>query len=472
MKNPGLLLLSALACLLGPFAQAASTVPTSGLLITRVNSQQWEVRLIAGSDMRQFSGVFEANMPFTNVTAVKLENRDAAKMLTATSLGTTLTVSPGGLDGVNFTVSGDAQLCLRDTGSSGVQLYLGDSLDGAIPVSAPVALTSADSCGGTAPTDLAATSGRKFHAGHYVALLRNGGSQKTMEQSIKEAPEVKGFVKRYTWRELEPKPGVYQFSEIKSDLAWAAANGKYLIVMIEDRTFTNEKAGPADFDSKYEQATRSGGWVVERWQPEVVTRWIAMVKALGKQFDSHPNFEGLATQETSLGIDSAKLKANNYSPERYRDSYIQILTAAAAAMPTSRVFWFMNFFAGNQSYIGSIAAAVAPKGVLMGGPDVWPDNKPLASRTYPFYTQYQGKMPLFAQVEPLCYDEPHMTLAPNGKPYLTKYWTMQELFNYARTKLHVNYMFWVRLPAPPVKGAYSWKDTWPIIRANATFTPS
>ena len=40
-----------------------------------------------------------------------------------------------------------------------------------------------------------------------------------------------------------------------------------------------------------------------RWSPYVVGRLNALIKAMGK-FDSHPNFEGIATQETSLGFDS------------------------------------------------------------------------------------------------------------------------------------------------------------------------
>jgi hypothetical protein len=465
MKHPRLLLLSTLACLTAPFAQAASTVPTSGLLITRVNSQQWEIRLVGGATAEQFSGTFESDLPFSSVTGVKLENPDSAKLLTATTLGTTLAVRPGGTDGVNFTVSADAKLCLRDAGSSGVQLYLGDAFDGAVPVSAPVPLTSFDSCGSVAPDPLAlATGGRKFHAGHYIALLRNGGSQKIMAQSIK--PGVKGFVKRYSWSALEPSKGVYDFAEIKSDLAWAAANGMQLIVMVEDRTFTPEKTIPV-YLQKYQLPSRSGGYCTVRWAPDVITAWIAMVQAMGKQFDSNPHFEGLATQETSLGFSSAQLNQFAFTPEKYRDGYIKELTAAAAAMPTSRIFWMMNFFYGNQSYIGQVASAVASKGVAMGGPDVWPDNKALASRTYPFYTQMFGKMPLFGQVEGLCYDEPHMTSG-----FKTKYWTMTELFNYARTKMHVNYMFWVRMPVAPAPGAYSWLDALKVVAANSTFTPS
>ena len=141
-----------------------------------------------------------------------------------------------------------------------------------------------------------------------------------------------------------------------------------------------------------------------------------------------------------MGLDAQTLNAFGYTPEKYRDAYINELTAASVSLPTSRVFWLMNFFVGNQSYIGSIASAVQSKGVVMGGPDVWPDNQSLESKVYPFYSQFYGKMPLFGQVESVCYSEPHMTSG-----YKTKYWTMQELFNFARSSMHVNYMFWVRV---------------------------
>src|SRR4030095_5549540 len=111
------------------------------------------------------------------------------------------------------------------------------------------------------------------------------------------------------------------------------------------------------------------------------------------------------------------LNTHGYTPEKYRDAYIRILSTAAASMPTSRVFWFMNFFPRNQNYIAAIANAVAAKGVVMGGPDVMPDNRSLKLRTYPFYDQSQYKMPPFGQVEPVCYAHQHATSG-----YRTKYW--------------------------------------------------
>ena len=57
----------------------------------------------------------------------------------------------------NFTVSADANLCLRDTGSSGVKIYLGTTLADAIPVTAPVALQGTDACGDATPEAHAAS---------------------------------------------------------------------------------------------------------------------------------------------------------------------------------------------------------------------------------------------------------------------------------------------------------------------------
>ena len=459
MKFCAMMFLS-LSAGIASFAGAQSVPPASGLLITQVNSQQWRIRMTSATSISRFSGVLESDMPITGVQSFQLENGDSAKLATANSLGATFAVWPGGTDGVDFTLSAGAKLCLRDTGSSGVPIYLGATLQDAIPVTAPVALASADACTGT-------TGGppppgpRKFHVGHWIVMDRGAESQALMQDAIR--PGVVGIVKRYTWLSLEPTQGAYQFSTIASDLAWAAANGMRLIVMIEDKTFVLERPDPPYLDA-YTPRNVAGGYTMARWSPTVVTRFNALIKALGAQFDKNNNFEGIATQETALQLDSQTLNAFGYTPEKYRDSYINTLTASTVSLPTSRVFWFMNFLVGNQAYIGSIASAVASTGVVMGGPDVRPDDQALQSRTYPFYTQFYGKMPLVGQVENSCYSEPHMTSG-----YQTKDWTMPELFAYARNNMHVNYMFWVRITKSSLPGAYTWADALPVIAAHPTF---
>jgi len=465
MKFSGMLLL-AMATIFSPFVVAANAPPTKGLLITRTSSEQWEVRLIAGGQAEQFSFQIDSDMPYSATSRVGANGTTSASLGSSKSIDAALSADAGSVDGVNFSVSPDAKLCIRDEGNSGVNIYLGDDLANAMEVTAPVALTSADACGDAvvsadAVTSALVTSGRKYHVGHWIVMGRGDDSQAMMQTAVK--PGVVGIMKRYTWRSLEPSQGVYQFGEIKSDLAWAAAHGMHLIVMIEYKTFRYEKAGPAYLD-KYEGHNNLGGFSLVLWNPTVTARYNALTKALGAQVDSNKNFEGIATQESAMSMDSSVLKQFGYTPEKYRDALISMLSNATVNLKTSRVFWLMNFIVGNQTYIGAVANAVKSKGVVMGGPDVWPDNKSLQSRTYPYYTQFYGKMPLFGQVENVCYSEPHMTSG-----YKTKYWTMLELFNYARTKLHVNYMFWVRVTRAANAQAYDWTDALPVIAAHPQF---
>ena len=313
-----------------------------------------------------------------------------------------------------------------------------------------------------APAAEAQTTTRKFHPGHYTVLLHSTGGQRYMDEVARQ-PGMVGLVKKYQWRELEPTQGSYDFAGIQADLNWAQAYGMQLIIMIEDKTFKLVRPNPAYLDS-LTPPNRANGYSMLRFHPTVVSRYKALTTALGKRFDSHPNFEGIAQQESALGLDSTTLQKYGYTAEKYRDALIASFTHALAAMPRSRVFWYQNYFVGNQTYIGQIAAATGPKGLVMAGPDVLPDKPSLVEKSYPYFTQYKDKMHLGIQVENICYMHEHKTSG-----YATKYWTPGELFAYARDKLHVDYMFWVRIPKEPVAGGYDWYDAVNVVRANPVF---
>jgi len=303
---------------------------------------------------------------------------------------------------------------------------------------------------------------RKFNPGHYSVILRvHNADQRYMDDARR--PGMRGITKKYTWRDLEPTQGNYNFSKIQADLYWAQAYGMQLIIMIEDKTFKLERPNPAYLD-KFAPRNRANGYTTIRWNPTVVTRYKALVTAMGKRFDSHPNFEGIAAQETALSLDDAALNAYGYTPEKYRDAYMAMFSHALTVMPRSRVFWYQNFFPRNQSYIGTIAGALGPKGLVMAGPDVLPDRKQLVEMSYPFFDKFQGKMHMGIQIEDICYRALHETAG-----YSTKYWTMSEMFRYARDRLHSNYIFWVRIPTPSPADSYSWTHALPVIEANPVF---
>ena len=444
------------ASLLTPTVDAATA--TGSVLITRLSTEQWQLKATGGTQYAQLSSVIESSAPYYSLTRVSLESNDVARLATTKQIALTLNVYQGGSDTVTFTVPATATVCLRDTGSTNIKLYRGTTLATATAVTAPVSLQGTNACGGTNSPPV--TSNRKYHPGHYTAMLRVVDSQSYMEAAIQ--PGTVGLMKRYTWRQLEPTAGNYDFSELQSDLQWAQARGVRIIAMIEDKTFQNERPTP-DYLAAYTVRNSGGGYTTLRWNTYVVSRMNMLIKALGR-FDSNSALEGIATQETALSLPASTLDANGYTPEKYRDAYLSILNTASTSFPTSRIFWFMNYFPRNQSYIGSIANAMIGKGVVMGGPDVLPDESTLLSMTYPFYDQFRGKLPLFGQVEDICYRHLHETAG-----YATKYWTPAESFRFARDDLHVNYMIWVRIPVASPSDSYDWYDALPVIAANPTF---
>ena len=313
-----------------------------------------------------------------------------------------------------------------------------------------------------APASQAYTTTRKFNPGHYTVLLASNSDQRYMDEAARQAG-MRGIMKKYSWADLEPTKGIYDFSGIQADLAWAQAYGMQLIIMIEDKTFKLERPNPAYLDYLTPR-NRAGGYTMLRWNPTVVARYKTLTTALGKRFDSHPNFEGIAQQESALGLDNVDLQKYGYTAEKYRDALIESFTHALTVMPRSRVFWYQNYFVGNQAYIGTIVAATGPKGLVMAGPDVLPDKASLVEKSYPFFTQFKDKMHFGIQVENICYFHEHLTAG-----YATKYWTPAELFRYSRDKLNVDYMFWVRIAKDPAVGAYNWYDALPVIQANPAF---
>ena len=450
--------------LTGSGACAAETVSSDGLFIARETDGSWSVRLYSETAAASFSGSFESTNGYNWIDTISVESKDTVEQQSADLLAIDMSAWPGGYDGVDFSIPNGSGVCVRDAAGSGETVYLGTGPDNAVPATTPVDLTNSGACDGSGtppPPPPPANSERKFNAGHYVALMRGNSSQKTMGNSIKAG--VVGFMKRYTWRELEPTEGNYDFSEVASDLNYLASQGMHLVVMIEDKTFVDERPTPQYLSSDTVR-NKPGGFTVVRWRAKVVTRMKALVTELGQTFDSNPYFEGIAIQESAPGLSAAALQSTGYTPEKYRNALIDVLTAGAEAAPTSRMFWYMNFLPQKQSYVGEIASAVAPLGVIMGGPDVMPDEHSLQQHTYPYYRQFSGQMPLFGQVEPVCYRHLHADTS-----YPTKYWTMNELFTYARDNLDVNYMFWVRYPRADYNNSYDWYDALPVIENNPVF---
>ncbi|MCP4090207.1 MAG: hypothetical protein GY746_10490 [Gammaproteobacteria bacterium] len=303
---------------------------------------------------------------------------------------------------------------------------------------------------------------RKYHPGHYISLNRFE-KESAFSQALQ--PGAIGIQVRYSWRELEPEPDIYDLTRIATALKSMSANQAQLVVFIEDKTFKDEYPTPPYLQKDFTLANRNGGYTTIRWDPYVIERMNKLVAEIGRNFDCHPNFEGIAFQESALSLDGNILDANGYTATKYKDALINILQSAASNLPQSQIFWYMNFLPRNQRYIANIANIVSKSGIAMGGPDILPDNYALKENVYPFFSQFHGKMTLFNSMQYDSFAHPKKILTTPA----SKYWTMEELFIFARDKLYVNYIFWNHKTWRRPEDSYDWTDAQPVISEHPVF---
>ena len=311
---------------------------------------------------------------------------------------------------------------------------------------------------------------RKFHGGHYVAI-----TERESISSIKhfDEPAVRGVNKRYYWSELEPQKDRYDFASIRSDLKYAAAHHKQLVVFITDKTFQPNQNPLPHYLAQY-ALPNLRGYTAKRWDPVVVSRLTALSQALAKEFDSDPAFEGIAFQESALMLTLSTLNRNDYTPEKYRDALIQILGAASKAFSQSQVFWYMNHLEQNSAYLADVAEALAPGKIVMGGPDILPYRKRLQP-AYRLYEKFNGQLKLFCSAQDDSYrhdknDSRNMGNARRNLPAPAGgYVPPEEIFQFAREKLHVNYIFWSYKEYRGSPGAFTYEDAVTVIQKHPTF---
>jgi hypothetical protein len=312
----------------------------------------------------------------------------------------------------------------------------------------------------------------KFHPGHYVAV-EPGPTDELAQIKYLDDPAVKGVNKRYFWRTIEPEKGEYDFASIEKDLDYLASQGKQLIVFLNDKSFSEKGALP-HFLSEYELYSDWGGFSPVRWHPVVIERFVALGKALGERFDSHPNFEGIAIQESAMEITEEGYRTFGYTAEKYRDALITILVGLQDALPKSHVFWYSNFLPENDGYLRQIADTIEDSGVFMGGPDILPYNRWISKISYPMYKEYQDRLTLFCSAQGDSYKHHKNDIRVDEQEPIHEegYLTMEEIFLFARDSLHVRYLFWDYEYEIIEQGQRTYDDAIEVIRKYPTFNNS
>lgn len=101
--------------------------------------------------------------------------------------------------------------------------------------------------------------------------------------------------RRYNWGQVNPAPGVYDWSVIDADLERVAAQGGMMGLRIMPLDFSSRLKNDAlpafirDAESTWEYEAYGETWKIPDWNDELyVSSWEALSKAFGERYDDHP----------------------------------------------------------------------------------------------------------------------------------------------------------------------------------------
>jgi hypothetical protein len=278
------------------------------------------------------------------------------------------------------------------------------------------------------------------------------------ETSFYKNPNIEGAQIVYTWRQLEKEKGVYDFEDIKKDLAFLKVNGKKLFIQIQDVSFDSARVCVPKYivnDTLYhggitpqygfvgddEDKAVNEGWTAIRWDKAVAERFHVFLKALGKEFDG--KIEGVNLQETAVEYGSTgKLFAKGFTPEKYRDAIKANMLALKQAFPKSVTIIYANFMPGeslpdhNNHYLSDLYDYAKEIKIGVGGPDILVYRKGQMDNSYGLIRESSGIIPVAMAVQ----DGNYSTLNPQTARKVT----VPEIYNFAKNYLKVNYIFWGR----------------------------
>jgi hypothetical protein len=275
-----------------------------------------------------------------------------------------------------------------------------------------------------------------------------GSDELSASKALLARPDIQGAQIVYSWRQLEPEKGRYDFSAIEADLQLVEASGKKLFIQIQDRFFLPTARNVPDYilkdpeyrgglvrqvDNPGEGKPEGSGWVTMQWHPPVRARFQALLKALGERFDGRVLGINLPESAADVG------KPSGFTCDGYFDATSENILAAREAFKRSHVVQYVNFWPcewnNDRKYMSRFFALAAEHRIGLGGPDIVPYRRGQMKNAYPFFNAYKGKLPIVA----MAVQQPTLTYT---NPETNKPFTKAEIVSFAQSYLGVDLIFW------------------------------
>jgi hypothetical protein len=283
---------------------------------------------------------------------------------------------------------------------------------------------------------------------HFVYLSRD--RERLHDHAFLRNSRFSGAQIMYTWKELEPEKGRYDFSIIEADLGYLASRGRTLFIQLQDATFNPRfNAVPAylladEYDGGailQRGDNDDDGWTAKRWNKTVRERFAALLQALGERFDGR--VEGINLQETAIGVTSAL--DPSFTPEGYVTAIQENLLALKKAFPRSTTMQYANFMPGewlpweDKGYLRAVYNFAEKAGVGLGAPDLMVRKKGQLNHALALMHEHEYSVPLGIAVQ----DGNYIGLTNSNEVVSDRRNLVPLLHGFAAGFLRVDYMFWV-----------------------------
>lgn len=296
---------------------------------------------------------------------------------------------------------------------------------------------------------LPAENGKKWHPGHYMKILR-GPHDKNQSVRFRYYDEIanetalEGVCVPFHWGTLEgATQGDYAsgFALVRAEIdkLKSLAVPKRMILKIEDLAFRNH--GDDYSNSAIPQYIHDAGYVFKtnfavnwrKWIPAAMDNYIALVEAIGAEFDDEPYFEGIILGRETAPNWGGSTPPPDYNNEDYDAQYRRLAAAASIAFERANVWQPINYL-GSQTITDNNIAYVSTIGVGSGHPDIFLSGGVWADKTIQGISggvDYRGVIPIYASVEATSLG-------------IWADHTVEEVYNYANDNLRASHMLWDR----------------------------
>jgi len=293
-----------------------------------------------------------------------------------------------------------------------------------------------------------ATAGTSKNTTHFV--FAEDGNLTSIADIIRR-PDIHGAQMIYNWKQLETSKGIYDFSDIESDLKTMQEIdlSKTLFVQLQDRfdapgnqsrRIPNYLLVEPEYEGGLEMQVNADtnvpdGWQTKHWVAPVRQRFQALLSALAKQFDGR--ISGLNLPETAF--DSNRTLSTSFC-DAYFQAEMENLNHASSVFKKSMVIQYMNFWPcetpDHQPYMKQAFLEASEKKTFgFGGPDVKPWNPNQLLYSYKYFNQTKHQLSHVA----MAVQDPDLDLI---NPRTNKTCTVEDFKSFSEDFLGSDIMFW------------------------------